>query len=45
MASFEHDESGGKARAEKLTKEQRPEIARNAAKARWDKKRQQDESW
>ncbi len=28
---------GGKARAEKLTKEQRSEIARKAAKARWDK--------
>lgn len=26
---------GGKARAEKLTKEQRQEIARKAAKARW----------
>ena len=35
---------GGKARAEKLTKEQRSEIARKAAKARWDKKRQQEES-
>ena len=34
---------GGKARAEKLTKEQRSEIARKAAKARWDKKRRQDE--
>ena len=34
---------GGKARAEKLTKEQRSEIARKAAKARWDKKRQQEE--
>jgi hypothetical protein len=28
---------GGKARAEKLTKEQRSEIAKNAAKARWSK--------
>ena len=28
---------GGKARAEKLTKEQRSEITRKAAKARWDK--------
>lgn len=27
---------GGKARAEKLTPEQRSEIARKAAKARWD---------
>jgi hypothetical protein len=30
---------GGKARAEKLTKKQRSEIARKAAKARWAKKR------
>lgn len=28
---------GGKARADKLTAEQRSEIARNAAKARWKK--------
>jgi len=35
---------GGKARAEKLTKEQRVEIARKAAKARWAKKRQQEGS-
>lgn len=35
---------GGKARAEKLTKEQRSEIARKAAKARWDKKRREEES-
>jgi hypothetical protein len=34
---------GGKARAEKLTPEQRSEIARKAAKARWAKKRQQEE--
>lgn len=34
---------GGKARAEKLTKEQRSEIARKAANARWAKKRQQEE--
>lgn len=34
---------GGKARAEKLTKEQRSAIARKAAKARWNKKRQQEE--
>jgi hypothetical protein len=34
---------GGKARAKKLTKEQRVEIARKAAKARWAKKRQQEE--
>jgi hypothetical protein len=35
---------GGKARAEKLTPEQRSEIAREAAKARWAKKRQQEPS-
>lgn len=29
---------GGKARAEKLSPEQRKEIARKAAKARWEKK-------
>ena len=29
---------GGKARAKKLTKEQRSEIARKAARARWSKK-------
>jgi len=29
---------GGKARAEKLTKEQRSEIAKKAAEARWKKK-------
>lgn len=29
---------GGKARAEKLTPEQRSEISRKAAKARWEKK-------
>lgn len=29
---------GGKARAQKLTPEQRREIARKAAKARWSKK-------
>jgi len=34
---------GGKARAEKLTKEQRSEIARKAAKARWAKKRREGE--
>jgi hypothetical protein len=32
---------GGKARAEKLTPEERKEIARKAAKARWDKRGQQ----
>jgi len=31
-------QKGGKARAEKLTKEQRSEIARKAAMARWEKK-------
>ncbi len=30
---------GGKARSEKLTPEQRKEIARKAAEARWDKKK------
>ena len=34
----------GKACAEKLTPEQRKEIARKAAKARWDKKRREEES-
>ena len=33
---------GGKARAEKLTAEQRKEIARKAAKARWEKKRREE---
>jgi hypothetical protein len=31
---------GGKARRDKLTPEQRSEIARKAAKARWAKKRE-----
>jgi hypothetical protein len=35
---------GGRARAEKLTPEERKEIARKAAKVRWDKRRQQEES-
>jgi hypothetical protein len=35
---------GGKARAEKLTPEQRKEIARKAAEARWAKKREQESS-
>lgn len=30
---------GGKARAKKLTKEQRSEIAKKAAKARWENKK------
>ena len=34
----------GKARAEKLSPERRKEIARKAAKARWDKKRQEESS-
>ena len=34
---------GGKARAEKLSDERRSEITRKAAKARWAKKRQQEE--
>ena len=35
---------GGPARAAKMTPEERSESARKAAKARWAKKRQQDES-
>lgn len=35
---------GGRARAEKLTPEERKEIARKAARARWDKRRRQEES-
>ena len=35
---------GGKARAKNMTPEQRSEAARKAAKARWAKKRQQDQS-
>lgn len=34
---------GGEARAAKLTPEERSEIARKAANARWAKKRQQEE--
>ncbi|MGF1472140.1 MAG: histone H1 [Rubrobacteraceae bacterium] len=33
---------GGKARAEKLTPEERSEIARKAAEARWAKKRREE---
>ncbi len=33
---------GGKARAEKLSPERRKEIARKAAKARWDKKKREE---
>jgi hypothetical protein len=35
---------GGKARAAKMTPEERSESARKAAKARWAKKRQRDQS-
>ena len=35
---------GGRARAEKLTAEQRSEIARNAAKARWKKRSSNNQS-
>jgi len=35
---------GGPARAAKMTPEERSESARKAAKARWAKKRQQEES-
>ena len=35
---------GGKARAKNMTPEERSEAARKAAKARWAKKRQQDQS-
>ncbi len=35
---------GGKARAAKMTPEERSESARKAAKARWDKKRREEES-
>lgn len=34
---------GGKARAAKMTPEERSESARKAAKARWAKKREQEE--
>jgi hypothetical protein len=35
---------GGKARAAKMTPEERSESARKAAKARWDKKRREQSS-
>lgn len=35
---------GGKARAKKLSSERKSEIARDAAKARWDKTKQQREA-
>ena len=38
MAAVELGRKGGRARAKKLTKEQRREIARKAAAARWQKK-------
>jgi len=41
FSASEFARRGGKARAEKLTKEQRKEIARKAAKARWGKKKEQ----
>jgi hypothetical protein len=37
-------QKGGKARAEKLTPEQRSEIAKKAAQARWAKKREEESS-
>jgi len=37
-AAQELGRKGGAARAKSLTKEKRAEIARNAAKVRWDKK-------
>ena len=36
---------GGKARAEKLSAEERSTIAKKAAQARWAKKRQQEEEF
>ena len=38
-AAQELGRKGGQARAKKLTKKQRTEIARDAAKARWSKRR------
>jgi hypothetical protein len=35
---------GGPARAAKMTPEERSESARKAARARWDKKRREEES-
>ncbi len=35
---------GGKARAKKLSPERRKEISRKAAKARWEKKKQEESS-
>jgi hypothetical protein len=35
---------GGKKRMAKMTKEQRTELARAAARARWDKKKQEQSS-
>lgn len=39
VAAVELGRLGGKARADKLSKKQRAQIARNAAKARWSKRR------
>ncbi len=39
FSASEFGRRGGKARAEQLTKEQRKEIARKAAQARWAKKK------
>ena len=36
--------NGGPARAAKMTKEERSESARKAAKARWDKKKREESS-
>ena len=38
-AAVELGRLGGKARADKLSKKQRAQIARNAARARWSKRR------
>ena len=37
-------DKGGKARAEKVTPEERSGSARKAARARWDKKRREESS-
>ena len=41
LPSFELGPKGGKARAERLTPEQRSEAARKAADARWKPRKQQ----
>jgi len=43
-AAVELGRKGGKARAKKLTKEQRSKIARRAAKSRWEKARPEREN-